>query len=404
MKSKKVCMVVSTDFWNDRRVFKEATSVLKLGYTLKVICASRPEDSIFAPSDFQKLKLEKYGNKLEVKNVILGERKYRNIPVIGIIFALFWVFSGWIKFFLEIKKTKCDLYHFHDIDGLSMGYLAAKINQTPFIFDCHDIFSGIQIKNSILYKMRALWKWLEATLSKRADQVFTIAHSVESDLISRCGVEPNRITKVYNAPELYELTNQDLIRIDNGIPKDKKIVLYLGSVNPDRGLDALLEACKKFDDNLVLAIYGFGHKNTWEDLGKIVEEYDIADKVYLGHSIEASKVHYYLQSADFLTIPNVFLSSSYDVLPNKFFESMMAGKPFVCNFLPEMSSLVQEYQCGVVCDNSNPSSYADALNQLNNDTVLAGRLGCNGRKIAVDIHNWKVQAQKISKIYSELLS
>lgn len=404
MGSKKICMVVTTDFWNDRRVFKEAISVLNLGYSLKLICASRPEDSIFADSDSQKSVLAQYGNNIEVKHIRLSERKYRDVPILGVLFAVWWVFFGWVKFFREIKRTNCDLYHFHDVDTLAMGFLAARINKTPYVFDCHDIFSGIQIKNSVLYKMRGLWRHLEKRLSKTADKVFTIAQSVEDDLVGRCNVDASKITKIYNAPELYKLDSSNLIRIENGISNEKKIVLYLGSVNPDRGLDVLLKACKKFDDNLVLAIYGFGHRKTWKELEQLVRDYDIGDKVFLGSSVEASKVHRYLQSADFLTIPNVFLSASYDVLPNKFFESMMAGKPFVCNSLPEMSSLVRKYNCGLVCDNENPSSYADALNKLSSDPILSDTLGSNGREVAVSLHNWKTQAEKISYVYKEILN
>jgi glycosyltransferase involved in cell wall biosynthesis len=400
---KHICMVVSTDFWNDRRVYKEATSVLELGYQLTLICTKRPEDKIFASSVYQKKLLEVYDDRLVVRVVNLGERKYRKVPIFSFIYALFWICRGWIKMFVEVFRVKADLFHFHDIDTLAIGIIPAKYMRKPIVFDCHDIFSEIQVKDSVLYKMRAIWGTLERTLAKKADAVFTIASSVEKYLSERCGVAPSKITKVYNAPLIYPKQEFNSIREEHNLSENVKIVLYLGSVNPDRGLDTLFQSATYFSENLVLAVYGFGHEDTWKELRRLARKYGVENKVVFGGAVEANKVHQYLMSSDFLTIPNVFLSAAYDVLPNKFFECMMAGKPFVCNELPEMAVLVREYNCGIVCNNDSPKSYANALNDLLSNPAHATLLGQNGREKAENIHNWNSQAYKISGVYAGLL-
>lgn len=401
--TKHICMVVSTDFWNDRRVYKEATSVLELGYQLTVICTSRPEDKIFASCTHQKNQLMKFGNRLNVQVVKLNERKYRATPVLGLAYAVFWVLCGWLKIFNAVSQVKADLFHFHDIDTLAIGILPAKFKGKPIIFDCHDIFSEIQVKESVLFKMRVIWKFLERTLAKKADAVFTIANSVEDYLQNSCGVKAEAITKIYNAPLIHPQKKCNIIRDKHNLNDSTKVVLYLGSVNPDRGLDVLFQSASLFNDNLVLAVYGFGHESSWEDLRRLARKYGIENKVLLGSSVEASQVSDYLMSADFLTIPNVLLSAAYDVLPNKFFECMMAGKAFVCNELPEMAALVREYDCGIVCNNESPETYAEALNDLSMYPSEAKKLGDNGRYIAEKYHNWTVQANKLRDVYYKLL-
>ncbi|WP_394249779.1 glycosyltransferase family 4 protein [Vibrio profundi] len=399
--NKSICVVVTTDFWNDRRVFKQVSSLLKFGYSVTVICSQRPEDSIYE-SDSNLLIDDNSGN-LEVRSVKLTRRDSVNNKLLDKVVNFIWLFSGMMKFVFEINKVKCDLYHLHDIDALFLGGVVAKFKKKKIIFDCHDIFSMIQVKDSVHYKLRSLWGFLERKLPKYSDSVITVASRLKSDLSFRSHVLPENINYIYNTPLLHDLSYSNKIREEHNISSSTCIVLYLGSVNLDRGLGDLINSCMHWNDDIVLAVYGVGHEKAWKKLELLVSELNLTDKVVFGSSVQPSKVKEYLMSSDILTIPNILHSPAYDALPNKFFESIMAGKPFVCNELPEMSSKVRAINCGLVCDRNDPHSYAHAINKLACNPSLRGELGANGRRAAVEAYNWETEEAKLKLIYEGLL-
>ena len=87
-------------------------------------------------------------------------------------------------------------------------------------------------------------------------------------------------------------------------------------------------------------------------------------------------------------------------LPNKFFEYAMAGLPILVSDLPEMRKLVEEYDCGVVCESLTPDGIVNGLKKLLSKDLV--KLGKNARKMAED-HSWDVQEEKLLGLYDKVL-
>ena len=87
-------------------------------------------------------------------------------------------------------------------------------------------------------------------------------------------------------------------------------------------------------------------------------------------------------------------------LPNKFFEYAMAGVPILVSDLPEMRRLVEEYDCGVVCDSITPDGIVSGLKKLLSKDLK--QLGKNARKMAED-HSWEIQEKKLLSLYTRIL-
>ncbi len=67
-----ICMVVTTDFIHDRRVRKEALSVLEADYRLTVIAMQRPEDEVYKAG--LSADNESDGFPFKLKRISLGGR------------------------------------------------------------------------------------------------------------------------------------------------------------------------------------------------------------------------------------------------------------------------------------------------------------------------------------------
>lgn len=399
-------MIVSTDFWHDRRVRKEAKTVLDAGYKLTVIAARRPEDALYKSDKVNEIDSDFNNPNFIFKPVNLTKRKLRNknIPIIANFDAALWALSGWVRFVRVIWKVKPDLYHCHDIDALALALVPSIWNKSLKVYDCHDIFSEIQVKGSMLDRLRPLWKWLEKVFPKYADGVISATNSLAYALEENSSVPEQKIIRVFNVPYLHKFKPQTKIHTEFNLSPEIKIALYLGSVNLDRGLGALLDCVDDFDENIILAIYGPGHKSTWEKLQLRINKLEHPERVYLGSFIPLKDVHNYIMSSDISLIPNILLSSAYDALPNKFFEGLMAGRALVTNKLPEMSAIIEKTKCGIVCDNRNPNSYVNAINQLMSDEALRMKMGEAGRMAAENNYNWSIESKKILSLYRKLLN
>ena len=84
---------------------------------------------------------------------------------------------------------------------------------------------------------------------------------------------------------------------------------------------------------------------------KILEAGEQNERIHYHESVSSKILNEYTCSANIgiCLIEDLCLSYKF-CLPNKFFEYAMAGLPILVSDLPEMRKLVEEYDCGVVCD------------------------------------------------------
>lgn len=84
-------------------------------------------------------------------------------------------------------------------------------------------------------------------------------------------------------------------------------------------------------------------------------------------------------------------------LPNKLFEYMSVGVPFLSNDLPEPKLLVEKYNCGVLVDYSDTQSIVDRIQELSKNKSLLKNLGSNGQKAIQEELNWTVEFEGLMK-------
>ncbi len=397
-----VCMVVTTDFIHDRRVRKEAASVLEHGYRLTVIATARPEDALYGQEDGLD---EEFGNSdFTFRPVVLsGRGRNSSIPVVSTLLAAIWAVLSYLKIMFAIFRVKADLYHCHDIDGLALARLPARFHRGKVVFDCHDIMSEIQIQGSLLARLRPIIAFLERHLPQTAHGIVAAAPSFADRVASDCDLDSNDIPLVLNCPRLHVMASNTSLHDQYGLPDGAPVLLYLGSLNPDRGLNQLIAVIDDLDPKIQIVMRGPGHPDVMARLQAEIDQLTTNDRVYLGGFVALDDVPNMLMGATATIIPNRYISEAYNSLPNKLFEAMMAGRAFVCHDIPAMAKIVNEESCALVLKDENPATMAKALNQLLIEPNLAKTLGENGRRAAEQRYNWQAQADQIIAMYKRLL-
>jgi len=83
------------------------------------------------------------------------------------------------------------------------------------------------------------------------------------------------------------------------------------------------------------------------------------------------------------------------VLPNKFFEYMMAGLALVVSELPEMKRLLRHHDLGLLIETVAPEAIAKVINQL--DRITIDRFKLNSLQAAKAL-NWQTEGARFLEL------
>jgi len=180
------------------------------------------------------------------------------------------------------------------------------------------------------------------------------------------------------------IVNSDKIKEKMGF-KNKKIVMFLGTLRPHKGVDDLLAALKIIDNpDLKLAI--IGAENHHEFLEKV--EKSIRHRVVVLPKMPFEKLPEFLSAADIVAIPQRQTSDSVGQVPAKLFDAMSMAKPIIATRVSDIPEVLED--CGYLVDPSEPSQLADGIQYILSHPGEAKAKGYAARercKQRYDIHN-----------------
>ena len=165
----------------------------------------------------------------------------------------------------------------------------------------------------------------------------------------------------------------------------KKVVMFLGTPRPHKGLDDLLAAFKKIGDlNVKLVI--IGAENQQEFLKRV--DHSIRESVVVLPKTPFQKLPELLSAADILAIPQRRTSDSVGQIPARLFDAMSMAKPIIATRVSDIPEVLDN--CGYLVDPNKPSQLADAIKYILNHSDEARVKGDAARarcRQKYDIHN-----------------
>lgn len=300
-----------------------------------------------------------------------------------------------------------------DYPTLRLGYKLKKNNpQLKLIYDSHEIY----IETINQFFPRSGWKqiyglplikfnqWFhsyrERKYIQKVDTAVTVCQSLRDYFLEKLGVT---FLVLRNCPSLVHIPEEnkektDAKRSNLGLDADDFVLLYQGDINPGRGLSIMLDVMKQLPSNFKFIIIGDGM--LLQSLKDKCKNESIKNVRFLGR-ISYKDLMTYTQIADLgINLIEPINESKRLSLPNKLFEYMSVGVPFLSNDLPEPKLLVEKYNCGVLVDYSDIQSIVDRIQSLSKNKNLLSALGNNGRKAINEELNWAVEFEKLLKALS----
>ena len=182
-----------------------------------------------------------------------------------------------------------------------------------------------------------------------------------------------------------------------GIPAGADIILYLGGLMAERGIEQLVRAISDLP-MAHLALLGGG--GLAPALRQLADQLEVGDRVHLLAPVPSGEVVAYAASATIGVSPIIPSCLNYRYsLPNKLFQYMAAGIPVVASDFEQVREVVRGSDAGVTVDMTDRRAIVEALRALLADPEARARMGRNGRAAIAMSYNWGASARALLEVY-----
>lgn len=182
-------------------------------------------------------------------------------------------------------------------------------------------------------------RWLTVQAMKRATFVMTKGAYLRRQAI-RMGISARKVRNVPNGcdPNVFHLADRAEARAQLAVDGDAELVLFVGRLDPAKGVVELLEAFASLAyrrPNLRLVYIGDGPGS--EHLRSKAREYSLADRITLMNACSSRQVAQWLAAANLLALP-----SYNEGCPNVVIEALNCGRPVIATKVGGIPELVNE--------------------------------------------------------------
>lgn len=373
----------------DTRVWQEATTLAREGYTVSVIC---PKGKGY----------NKEYEHLEGVHIHRHDLPKEGNGPIG--YAREYFSALWHEYRLARKIYKERGFHvIHGCNPPDNIYMVAarfKGKGVDYVFDHHDICPELYEAKfgkttGPLYKSQL---WLERNTYRHCTFAFVTNESYRQIAISRGGMSPDKVHVLRSGPRLERL------RIQPPRPEIKRgrkhMVGYLGVIGQQEGIEYLLEAARylrdeKGRDDIFWGIVGGGPH--LDALRRKSEEMGLQDIVEFTGRVSDEVMLDYLNTADVCVNPDEYNAMNDKSTMNKVLEYMALGKPIVQFDLTEGRYSAQE--ASLYAERNNARDLADKISLLLDDPARRAEMSSIGRDRILNQLSWDHTSRALLSAY-----
>jgi glycosyltransferase involved in cell wall biosynthesis len=389
-----VLMIVENYFPIDTRVRREAYT-LKEEHHITVIALKRREEKVH-----EKLSGIDIWRIPEFPELGLGKIGY-------ILQYLYFTSCSALIFMSTFIFKSYKAIHVHNPpDTLFLIGLMAKLFSRKFIFDHHDLSPELYLtrfsrEKDFIYKTLLL---CEKMSYKLADVIVSTNMSYKQIATERHHVDPERIYIVRNDPIIEECTPGKDHIAGRGERDNTTKLLFVGSINPQDGVDMLLHAIHYLihsidEKGFICSIVGDG--DSLESMKQLSRQLDLGNFVeFTGYIYERAKVREFLHMADICVEPAPENELNRHSTFIKIMEYMAVGKPIVAFDLKETRYSTDG--TALLVPSGDVAGFAHAIKRLLDEPLLREELGRAGFERIERGLNWQTAASSLLKAYRTL--
>lgn len=334
----------------------------------------------------------------EVMEYVEDNRKIESMNKAAVASETLWSRSSYQKIKQLLGKTRPDIVHFHNIFPLisPSAYYACQELNIPVVqtldnqrlicpassfyrdgklcLDClgktlpypgvlhacyHDSYLHTAVIASMLILHRALGSWQTQV------NTFLCSTNFYRDLFTQAGL-PNQ--KIVVMPHFVQQRAQLALN-----KKKRDYALFVGRLDPEKGVNSLLEAWRLLD--YPLKIRGSGRLD--EKAKEFVRQNNLINIEFLGR-MEEEELSALIGNARFLIMPS---EGYYETFGLVIIEAYSRGVPVLASNIGVVPELVSDNQTGILFEAGNSRDLADKARWMWEHPAEVNTMGRNGQSL-----------------------
>ena len=376
---KRVILLRSNPVNPDPPVEKAALALLKAGYHVQIIGWDRDADygmkkDLLQLSDYE-VEVIRFGIKAQFS----GGIKKNLFPLCLFLKRL----QSWL-----IKNRKAyDMIHAFDFDTGFVASRYAKMFNKKFVYHILDYYVASHgLRKTVLEK--PICK-LENSIINGADATIICTEKRKEQI---AGSVPKRLIVIHNTPSAAQLKEYDHKTKQTGRIK----IVYVGILEPSRLLREIAAAVAGNND-LEFHVAGFGTLEAF-----FTEQSQIYDNIYYYGRLTYDHTLSLENECDMmLAIYDPAIDNHRFAAPNKFYESLMLGKPVIMARGTGMSEVVAENGIGELIEFSK-EGFIDGVNRLIGRKEEWPLIGNKMKEIYWNRYCWDEMERRLIQLYADL--
>lgn len=320
-------------------------------------------------------------------------------------------FVAGIKAFACDKKIQYDVIHSHYwMSGIAAASLSDLWAGAPIVHMFHTLG---EMKNRIArsdeeregaYRIEG-----ERQVIRRADRIVVATLAEQTQLRFLYKADASKMVVIppgVNVSRFYPIPSDEAKEFV-GLKPDNRMILFVGRIEPLKGVDTLLEAmsCLQMKESrpVHLAIIGGDPSASPEKMNaEMTRLKNLCEVLGLDQSVvflgvrDQDKLSYYYSAAEVVVMPSHYESFGMVAL-----EAMACGTPVIASEVGGLAYLVRDGETGFTIPAEEPETLCEKLSWLLNDPHLHDSMSKRAVEYAQD-YAWEKVAGQIVGVYEEL--
>ena len=316
--------------------------------------------------------------------------------------------------FSQRKNIHYDLIHAHYWMSGIAGAILKETWNVPMLQMFHTLGLMKQRVGRTLEEREADYRIEgEKSVMKTADRIVAATEAERSQLELLYGVNHEKVTIIPPGVDTHHFypIPQDEAKETVGISPEDRMALFVGRIEPLKGLDTLIRAmalvkqnCKTFVCPHYLVIIGGDPEGDPEDmtsemnrLQSLCRELGLDEIVLFLGKRDQNSLPYYYSAAEVVVMPSHYESFGMVAL-----ESMACGTPVIASQVGGLAYLVRDGETGFFVPAEDPEALAAKLRLLFVNRQLRERFGHQAAEYAQNF-NWETITSRIVDLYQGLI-
>lgn len=262
----------------------------------------------------------------------------------------------------------------------------------------------ITVNDVIPFETRYLEMKALETIYRSADAI--LVHTQETlDLFNatyKTKCVKGIITPAFREKSDYHKIEKITARKELGIPNNKTVILFFGTIRRSKGLDILVKGfAKAYQENTDLFLLGAGafHSVNQEEYKNLItQNLNLENSKFDFEHIDDNLLPYYFSSADILCVPyrNIYQSGIAQL-------GLIYDLPILGSNIPRLSNMVRDNINGRVFKSEDSDDLANVLLEMCKDKIKLKQYSNQSKEISQEEFSVEKRAKKTMEIYKQVL-